>query len=228
MRRPVNDNDTDRSGATRTNYPGDAVGKWPKPNTIQIWGKHNRLLTVVAHIGGAEKLMRISARLQITPTADRRGWQRRRLSLGSSLQSTGDDVTIHDISASGMLIETAAELAVFDALEIELPETGITPALVIWNSGQYFGCEFKQRLSQGAISAALLRSQPAASAELELPLPLPEPQSQESTPGESESQDLLEEQKAPFGVRLRVIFGSALLLWALIIWAAVALHNLSN
>lgn len=169
--------------------------------------------------------MRISARLQITPAADRRDWQRRRLSLGSSLQSTGDDVTIHDISASGMLIETAAELAVFDALEIELPETGITSALVIWNSGRYFGCEFKQRLSQGAISAALLRSEPAAAAELELPLPLWESQSQESRSDESRSEDYPAEDKAPFGVRLRVIFGSALLLWALIIWAAVSMHK---
>lgn len=170
--------------------------------------------------------MRISARLQITPSADRRDWQRRRLSLGSSLQSTGDDVTIHDISASGMLIETAAELAVFDALEIELPETGITPALVIWNSGRYFGCEFKQGLSQGAISAALLRSLPAAPAELELPLPLWEPPSQENESDETRSENLPEEPKAPLGVRLRVIFGSALLLWALIIWAAVSLHKL--
>jgi PilZ domain-containing protein len=170
--------------------------------------------------------MRISARLQITPAADRRDWQRRRLSLDSSLQSTGEDVTIHDISASGMLIETAAELAVFDALEIELPETGITPALVIWNSGRYFGCEFKQHLSQGAISAALLRSLPAAPAELELPLPLWESLPEESTSDEFRSEDLPEERKAPFGVRLRVIFGSALLLWALIIWAAVSLYKL--
>ena len=172
--------------------------------------------------------MRISAQLRIASEADRRGWHRRTLSLGSSLQSTDDEVTIHDISASGMLIETGAELAVFDALEIQLPEVGLTPALVIWNSGRYFGCEFKQQLSQGAISAALLRSQPTTSAELELPLALPAAQAPAVEEGSDEPrpQDLAEEGKAPFGLRLRVILGSAILLWALIIWAAVSVYRL--
>ena len=101
--------------------------------------------------------MTISAQLQITPAADRRGWTRRSLSLVSSLQSTGSDVTIHDVSATGLLIETTAELAVFDDLEIELPEAGFTPALVVWSSGKFYGCQFKQRISQAAISASLLR-----------------------------------------------------------------------
>jgi hypothetical protein len=170
--------------------------------------------------------MRISARLQFISTEDRRDRQRRRLSLGSSLRSTGEEVTIHDISAGGMLIETAAELEPFDALEIELPEVGITPALVVWNSGRYFGCEFKQKLSTGAVSAALLRSQPAPPAELELPLPLPESPVEEAAPEGSRLQDFIEEEKAPLRVRLRVILGSAILLWALIMWAAASLYRL--
>jgi hypothetical protein len=172
--------------------------------------------------------MTIQARLQITPATDRRGWNRRRLSLGSSLHATGEDVTIHDVSSTGMLIETSAELTVIDALEIELPEAGITQALVIWNSGRYYGCEFKERISQAAISAALLRSPPARPDDLELPLLLPEPKSLLKAPAfeELEPQDVLEGDKAPLGVRLRVIFGSAILLWALIIWAAVSLHRL--
>ena len=168
--------------------------------------------------------MTISARLQTTPAADRRDRQRRTLSLGASLQSTGQNVTIHDISATGMLIETAAELAAFDALEVELPEAGIIQALVIWTSGRYFGCEFRQPLSQGAISAALLRSQPAAPTELELPLSLPQAPLEELAADVAEPVGF-EEEKAPLTVRLRVILGSALLLWALIIWTAVSLYR---
>lgn len=133
--------------------------------------------------------MKISARLQITSTADRRDSPRRTLRLGSSLSSTGEDVTIHDISISGMLIETAATLSVFDGLEIELPPAGIMPALVIWNSGRFFGCEFKQHLSQGALSATLLRGQKAKSRDLELPKRPPESPADEQTPEKANAQD---------------------------------------
>jgi hypothetical protein len=170
--------------------------------------------------------MTISARLQITPAADRRGWTRRSLSLGSSLQATGEDVTVHDVSATGMLIETTAELSILDGLEIELPEAGFTPAVVTWNSGSYYGCQFKESISQAAISAALLRSPPARPGDQETPVRLfPESAHQTIKIDESEVEDIVEE-KASLGVRLRVILGSAVLLWALIIWAAVSVYDL--
>jgi len=159
--------------------------------------------------------MTISARLRVTPAANRRGWTRRSLSLVSSLQGTGADVTIHDVSPTGLLIETPAQLAVFDDLEIELPEAGFTSALVVWNSGRFYGCQFKARISQAAVSAALLRSPPARADDQELPTPL-----------DSEIEENSEEGKAPLGVRLRVILGSAILLWALIIWAALSVYRL--
>lgn len=109
--------------------------------------------------------MTILARLQITPTADRRRAPRRQLCLGSALQTTGEEVIIHDLSSSGMLIETAANLAPFDGLEIELPQAGIRQALVVWSSGRYYGCEFQELLSQAVISAAQLRSAPMVSPE---------------------------------------------------------------
>ena len=167
--------------------------------------------------------MTISARLKITPAADRRGWTRRSLSLGASLQATGENVTVHDVSATGMLIETAAELSVLDALEIELPEAGLTTAVVTWNSGRYYGCQFKERIPQAAISAALLRSPPAR-AGLESPtqLQFPEPAAEAG----SRPEEYPDEEKASLGLRLRVIFGSAIFLWALIIWAALALYKL--
>ena len=166
--------------------------------------------------------MTISARLQITPAANRRGWTRRSLSLGSKLQATGEEVVIHDVSASGLLIETATGLAVFDELEVELPEVGFTPAVVVWNSGRFYGCQFRNRISQAAISASLLRSPPAPSAAPVLP--------SSGSPGEAipihdpDAAGILEE-KASLTVRLRVILGSAILLWALIIWAGSYLYQ---
>ena len=170
--------------------------------------------------------MMISARLQITPAADRRGWTRRSLSLDSSLQATGEDVTVHDVSATGMLIETAAELSMLDDLEIELPEVGLTPAIVTWTSGSFYGCQFKQRISQAAISAALLRSPPAPAGNSARPVQRNFPVS--APPAvDSEPEELLED-KAPLSVRLRVILGSSIILWALIIWAASALYGLMS
>jgi PilZ domain len=170
--------------------------------------------------------MAISARLQHVPAADRRSSPRRKLSLGSSLQAIGDAVTILDFSATGMLIETAAELLPFDAFQIDLPEVGFTQAVIIWNSGRYYGCELNEPLPQAAISAALLRSAPALTVD-QLPLPI-EPAARRSVATDvveaSALEDLrtyeaFEDDKAPLTVRLRVIFGSAIVLWSLILWA---------
>jgi hypothetical protein len=161
------------------------------------------------------------ARLQITPTADRRSAPRRQLRLGSALQTTGEEVIIHDLSSSGMLIETAAKLAPFDGLEIELPQAGIRQALVVWSSGPYYGCEFQERLSQAVISAARLRSAPIVSPE-EAPPPSPaitRSAAQEQTLEDPGTSGAIDEERASVTVRLRVIFGSAILLWTIIIWA---------
>ena len=167
--------------------------------------------------------MAITARLQIGSSADQRGAPRRKLSLESNLQSTGEEVTILDLSSTGMLIETAAELAPFDDLQIELPQIGTTQALVIWSSGRYYGCEFASRLSQAAVSAAQLRSSP-----LQTPDPAPPqfsdpariPAAQERI-DEKPDPSTATDEKASLKVRLRVIFGSAILLWAIVIWTAV-------
>lgn len=172
--------------------------------------------------------MAISARLQHVPTADRRSSPRRKLSLGSSLQGTGDAVTILDFSSTGMLIETAAELLPFDAFQIDLPEVGFRQAVIIWNSGQYYGCELNEPVPQAAISAALLRSAPAVPAD-QLPLPMEQqipaaPRSIATDVAETgaledpQAYEAFEDDKAPLTVRLRVIFGSAIVLWSLILW----------
>ena len=165
--------------------------------------------------------MPIPARLQITqPGADRRTSPRHQIRLGSKVR--GEPVTIHDLSATGMLIETAADLHAFDALEIELPEAGVTTALVVWHSGRYFGCEFKEPVFQAAVSAARLRSPPAVPVELpQATLPLDQP-----NVAAADEYLAVDEEKAPVSVRLRVIFGSAIVLWALIIWAVLRLARL--
>ena len=53
------------------------------------------------------------------------------------------------------------------AFEFELPHAGKVEAEVIWNSGEYYGCQFALPISPAALSAALLQAeaQPSADAE---------------------------------------------------------------
>jgi hypothetical protein len=71
---------------------------------------------------------------------------------------------IRDISSSGALLEANAEsLEVNDIVEIQLPERGTTVGQIVWRSGVFYGCQFREAVSSGAISAVKLKSLPAAS-----------------------------------------------------------------
>jgi hypothetical protein len=92
------------------------------------------------------------------PAADRRRSVRRALRLGAL---TGDDselATIHDLSLTGALIETSVPMLVGATFEVELPQAGTIEASVIWNSGEYYGCQFALPISPAALSAALLQA----------------------------------------------------------------------
>lgn len=67
-------------------------------------------------------------------------------------------VLVHNISASGLLLEGEVSLAPGERIDVDLPHTGLTPALVVWASGSYFGCQFEKAISTAALSAAQLRS----------------------------------------------------------------------
>ena len=97
------------------------------------------------------------------PTQVRRGSVRRKLRLdtvGKAPARGSTPVEIHDLSTSGMLIETSVELAAGETIEIELPRTGPQIAKVIWTSGRFYGCRFAEPIPPAAVSAALLRSRP--------------------------------------------------------------------
>ena len=170
--------------------------------------------------------MAVPARLQTLPAADQRGFPRRKLCLGSNLQHSGESVTIHDVSATGLLIETSAVLAPSDSFELELPEVGATPATVVWSSGRYYGCQFKERLPGAAISAALLRSEPRTENGGPPRLPAANGAKRATASELLEIPVEFDDQKASLTVRMRVILGSALILWTLIIWVGWLLIKL--
>lgn len=114
--------------------------------------------------------MAIKAHLDPCAEADRPGSSqrsnaRRALRLETSVFAApgGQDgfseanVTIHNISAAGLLIESALELVEGEVLAIDLPEAGVVGATVVWRSERLYGCAFETPISAAALAAAQLQ-----------------------------------------------------------------------
>lgn len=97
----------------------------------------------------------------ITHNIDDRNGERRKLMLetsGSLPTGEASNVVIHNVSATGMLLETTLDLAEGEVIEVDLPEAGRVLARIVWASGILFGCAFRDVLSEGALSAIELKA----------------------------------------------------------------------
>lgn len=108
--------------------------------------------------------MTIPAHFETSPaSANRPRAARRRLLLETEGETTTGrkaQVTIHNVSATGLLIETTVPLADGERIDIILPEAGSTTASVVWASGGFYGCRFATSLKPGVLSALQLRGDP--------------------------------------------------------------------
>lgn len=113
--------------------------------------------------------MPLLARISVPArTADRRRAVRRTLRLDAPLdrnESAGQTVVVRNLSRTGLMIETATNLAVGESFILHLPEIGPTPARVRWRDAAACGCEFISPVSAAALSAALLKGEVEPSAE---------------------------------------------------------------
>ena len=105
--------------------------------------------------------MPIPAHIEKTASpGSKRGSARRKLRLqlqGVKARGGDVDVLVHNISATGLLIESQTPLAVGDGIDVDLPHAGNTRASIIWASGRIYGCEFDAPVSSATLSAAQLR-----------------------------------------------------------------------
>lgn len=108
--------------------------------------------------------MAVAAQFDIMPAGEnQRGSARRQIRLharGGPVAGEASDVLIHNLSTTGLLLESTASLSVGDEIVVDLPEAAKSVATVVWASGEYFGCAFDRPLSAAAASAAQLRSEP--------------------------------------------------------------------
>jgi hypothetical protein len=145
---------------------------------------------------------------------------RRKLRLearGSTAVEPAAQVLMHDLSETGALIETTAELSTGEHLEVHIPEAGATRGTIVWNSGRFFGCQFAAPIPRAAVSAAMLRS-PAAIA------PTPQPDVAARSVDHVLEQPQLEPGEWSLPAKLRLLFALTLGSWAaigLVVWAAL-------
>lgn len=95
---------------------------------------------------------------EVEPRSDRRRSIRRALKLGGG--SGDQSVNVHDLSLTGALLETSVPMLVGQSFEVELPEAGKVDATIVWNSGEFYGCQFDLPIPPSVLSAALLKSAP--------------------------------------------------------------------
>lgn len=113
----------------------------------------------------------------VAKTDNRRSTPRRRIRLRTSTGAgtpESSEALILDISETGLLLQSAAPLAIGADIECELPEVGLCQARVAWVGAGLYGCQFKSPISASTVSAARLKSQPD-SAIIEPAAPQPGP-----------------------------------------------------
>ena len=77
---------------------------------------------------------------------------------GSKATGAEIEALVHNISATGMLVESGAQLEIGEVIEVNLPHSGKMATKVIWTSGRLAGCQFDMPISPATLSAAQLRS----------------------------------------------------------------------
>lgn len=101
---------------------------------------------------------------KMEPTAELRNRRRSiRHPLQLKLKSSGftapdRHALLHNLSETGLLLETNSPLSIDEVLSIELPHVGSRQAQVVWTGGHFSGCSFLKPISPATISAALLKN----------------------------------------------------------------------
>lgn len=72
-------------------------------------------------------------------------------------ESGAAEFYIHDISCTGVLVETADALHSGDKVEFELLHAAAPPAVVVWSSGPFFGCSFVEPIAESLVRNVLLK-----------------------------------------------------------------------
>ncbi|MBB5732584.1 hypothetical protein FHS61_001593 [Altererythrobacter atlanticus] len=154
----------------------------------------------------------------LEPIGDRRRKSRKRLRLQAlhtaDPQANQEEVLIHDLSETGLLLESSLQLKVGETVQVDLPTLKQVSARIVWQSGKLYGCQFNQPIPRSARSAAILRSPPL------------ERQEAAETPWTTNALAEAPEPAVelfPRGVRMALALGLMLASWAFFAFLAIML-----
>jgi transcriptional regulator with XRE-family HTH domain len=68
------------------------------------------------------------------------------------------NVAVHNISETGLLLETSEKMTAGETLSVDLPNAGSVEAEIVWVSGILYGCVFLDQVSEGVLDAAQLQA----------------------------------------------------------------------
>jgi len=104
---------------------------------------------------------------ELEPQERRRAARRAlRLGVGPAHSGSGmEEVTIHDLSLTGALLQTSIPMLVGAIFEFELPQAGLIESEIVWSSGEFYGAQFSLPITPAVLSAAQLKAQPAQAVE---------------------------------------------------------------
>lgn len=155
----------------------------------------------------------------IESRTDNRGRVRKSLHLELGVEgprSLPTPATVHNISETGLLIETSSGLEPGERIDVNLPHAGLRTATVMWASDRLVGCQFDGVLSPAALSAARLRGSFTSLAPVRSPQSAPVEEDQQKELGVPAPDELSTRAKAG------IIIALALLSWAFVIGIALA------
>ena len=82
-----------------------------------------------------------------------------RLDVQGSCSRNGDvHATVHNMSTTGVLIQTDADLAIGEVVNVDIPDVQALSARVMWADQGFYGCSFGAPVSAAIVSATLLRA----------------------------------------------------------------------
>lgn len=170
--------------------------------------------------------MTISATLFRDQADEDRGHERLRVHLGAvrvDLSAEASALTVHDVSASGILLETDQKLVAGSRIIVEFPLSLRRQARVVWASNNFYGAQFTQALSPSELGIIYSASQvvwpnfsrDARSAPRD-PRQGQDHSASADNPVGRDSLGASSEDRLSLSTRLKIIFGFTTFSWALI------------
>jgi hypothetical protein len=139
-----------------------------------------------------------------------RATPRVRLMLTASVQDPEGEwvpATVYDLSETGLLMECGRALALGAPVRLEHPQLGTCALEVVWLSGSFYGCQFKQAINPALVASAYQASKVVW------------PSFQEAGPEDRQQAADAPAERHSLGVRtkLSIIVGISFALWAALI-----------